>query len=125
MLRRVLISGGILTLMLVAGCGGGEKRRPAEARGEAVQPADPTAGEDATGIVFPVGESGRVVRATDKAGHVLWEVDVIDKAGAPAVGKPVIRDVSVVDGEVVVVYGKHSFAHLDRTTGKLLSAGSD
>ncbi len=72
-----------------------------------------------------MSENGRVLTATDKNGRVLWSIDVIEKAGPPAVGAPIIRHVSVVNGEISVVYGKHSFASFDPTTGKLLSSGSD
>jgi hypothetical protein len=81
--------------------------------------------DSATGTDFRVSDDGRVVTATDAAGRVAWAVDVIEKAGAPFVGEPTIRHLSVVDGEIAVTYGKHSFANFEIKTGKLLSSGSD
>jgi hypothetical protein len=52
-------------------------------------------------------------------------VDVIKKAGAPTVGQPVICHLTLKDGKVAAVYGKHSFADFDLKCGKLLASGSD
>jgi hypothetical protein len=123
---RLLISCGMLALLFVAGCATGEPPRPADPQRPATEPRSGlTAVDDASGIVLRVDDGGRVVSATDNAGHVLWAVDVIDKAGPPAVGKPIIRHLSLVNGEVSVVYGKHSFASFDLKTGTRLSSGSD
>jgi hypothetical protein len=72
-----------------------------------------------------VKDDNRTLVAKDKQGKVLWEVDVIKKAGAPTVGQPVIRHMTLKDGKVTVVYGKHSFADIDLKSGKLLASGSD
>jgi hypothetical protein len=81
--------------------------------------------DTSTGTYFRVNDDGRVLTATDENGRVLWAVDVIEKAGAPFVGEPKIRHLSVVEGKVAVVYGKHSFANFEPKTGKLLSSGSN
>jgi hypothetical protein len=83
--------------------------------------------EETSGILVVVKDDDRSLLAKDKGGNVLWEVDVIKikKAGPPAVGQPVVRHLSLKDGKVTAVYGKHSFADFDLKTGKLLSSGSD
>jgi hypothetical protein len=81
--------------------------------------------DSATGTDFRVSVDGRVLTATGEDGQVLWTVNVMEKAGAPFVGEPTIRHLSVVDGEIAVTYGKHSFANFEIKTGRLLSSGSD
>jgi hypothetical protein len=72
------------------------------------------------GISVAVKDDNRTLVAQDKQGKVLWEVDVIK-----TVGQPVIRHMTLKDGKVTVVYGKHSFADFDLKSGKLLASGSD
>ena len=85
----------------------------------------PSIKDEKSKVTVGVKEDDRTLSARDKDGKVLWEVDVIKKAGAPAVGKPVVRDLALKDGKVTAVYGKHSFADFDLKTGKLLASGSD
>src|SRR3954465_15385838 len=141
MTTRPLIALGILTTVSVAGCGVRQDHRPPHPppsqnppppppptppRSEIPPPTAPlTARDNSTGIVFRVADNGRTLTATNPTGRVVWTVDVIDNAGPPAVGAPVIRPLSLVNGQLAVVYGKHSFANFDPKTGKLLSSGSD
>ena len=81
--------------------------------------------DEKVGISVGVKDDNRTMVAKDKQGKVLWEVDVIKKAGAPTVGQPVIRRLTLKDGKVTAVYGKHSFADFDLKSGKLLASGSD
>ena len=81
--------------------------------------------DEKVGISVGVKDDNRTLVAKDKQGKVLWEVDVIKKAGAPTVGQPVIRRLTLKDGKVTAVYGKHSFADFDLKSGKLLASGSD
>lgn len=81
--------------------------------------------DEKVGISVGVKDDDRTLVAKDKQGKVLWEVDVIKKAGAPAVGQPVIRRLTLKDDKVTAVYGKHSFADFDLKSGKLLASGSD
>jgi hypothetical protein len=81
--------------------------------------------DDASGISVEVKADEQTLVATDAKGKVLWQADVIKLAGAPGVGKPVVRHLSIKKGRVTAVYGKHSFAELDLHTGKLISSGSD
>jgi hypothetical protein len=81
--------------------------------------------DEKSGISVALKDDDRSLVAKNKEGKVLWEVDVIKKAGAPAVGQSVVRHLSVKDAKVTAVYGKHSFADFDLKSGKLLSSGSD
>jgi len=81
--------------------------------------------DEKVGISVGVKDDDRTLVAKDNQGKVLWEVDVIKKAGAPTVGQPVIRHLTLKDGKVTAVYGKHSFADFDLKSGKLLASGSD
>jgi hypothetical protein len=78
-----------------------------------------------SGISVSVGTDEKTLVAKDERGKVAWQADVIKLAGAPGVGKPAVRSLSVKNGRVTAVYGKHSFADFDIRTGKLLSSGSD
>lgn len=84
-----------------------------------------SAGDAASGISVAVKIDERSLIATDARGATLWETDVISAAGAPGVGRPAVRHLSLQDGKVTAVYGKHSYADFDLKTGQLLSAGSD
>jgi len=81
--------------------------------------------DEKVGISVGVKDNHRALVAKDKQGKVLWEVDVIKKSGAPTVGQPMIRRLTLKDGKVTAVYGKHSFADFDLKSGKLLASGSD
>ena len=81
--------------------------------------------DEKVGISVGVKDDDRTLVANDKQGKVLWEVDVIKNAGAPRVGQQVIRHLTLKDGKVTAVYGKHSFADFDLKSGKLLASGSD
>jgi hypothetical protein len=50
---------------------------------------------------------------------------VIKTANIPFVGQPVVRDLHLKGGKLTAIFGKHSFADFDLTTGKFLGAGSD
>ncbi len=89
-------------------------------------PSGGTEGEPAGGaaVQVAVAGDGRSVSSSDGDGKILWTVDVIAACGAPAVGDPVVREVSLKDGHVHVVYGKHSFATIDGA-GHIQCTGSD
>lgn len=78
-----------------------------------------------TGITVQVKPGGRVLAAKDKNGKAMWSVDIIAKCGVPAVGKPIIRNLSVKDNKINVVFGKHSFASIDIETGQVDFLGAD
>jgi hypothetical protein len=85
----------------------------------------PSAKDAKTGVTVAVQDDDRTLVAKDDKGKTLWTADVIKLAGAPGVGQPVVRHLSLKDSKVTAVYGKHSFADFDLKTGKLLSSGSD
>jgi hypothetical protein len=78
-----------------------------------------------SGITVTVKEDDRTIIARGKDGKAVWEADVIKTAGIPVVGQPVVRALHLKDGKLTAVFGKHSFADFDLTTGKVLGAGSD
>ena len=71
----------------------------------------------ASGVVITIATSCRVT-SKDKDGAELWPVAVGDVGNQP-------RSLSVTETRLTVVYGKHSFAQLDLTTGKFIGSGSD
>jgi hypothetical protein len=86
----------------------------------------PSVADQVTGRTVSVKDDDRTILITDtKTGKVLVSVNVIESAGAPNVGRPVVRDLSIKDGVVTAIYGKHSFARFDLKTGRLLEKGSD
>src|SRR5436309_1382104 len=86
----------VILVVAVAGCD--SRKQSAPTQRAATRPAAKgedafkvlTARDAATETDFRVSDDGRVLTATDKDGHVLWAVDVIEKAGAPFVGEPTI-----------------------------------
>lgn len=85
----------------------------------------PSVKDEATGVAVQVKADNRTVVVTDKDGKALWEVDVIQSAGPPVIGQPMVRHLSLKDGKVRAIYGKNSYADFDLTTGKLLASGSE
>src|SRR5262249_39393261 len=83
----------------------------------------PSVTDDNARISVGVRDDSRTLAATDGRGKLLWEVDVIKVAGAPAAGRPVVRRLSLKDGAVAAAYGDHAFAELDLKTGDLLGSG--
>lgn len=64
-----------------------------------------------------------VVTRSGKAAPI--RVPVFKRCGAPSVGEPRIRDVSVESGLVTVIYGKHCAAELSLETMALKCTGCD
>jgi outer membrane protein assembly factor BamB len=94
--------------------------------GDSISAAEQPSVKDAiSGTSVSVQADSHTLIAVDKDGKTVWKVDVIKAAGAPAVGQPVVRHLSLKDGNVRAIYGKHSFADFDLATGKLVASGSD
>ena len=71
----------------------------------------PSISDQATGITVAVQDDDRSLVASDtKTGKAIWKTNVIDAAGKPNAGQPVVRDLSIKDGVLTAIYGKHSFA---------------
>lgn len=86
----------------------------------------PTVTDQATGMTVSVGDDDKTLTAVDgKTGKAIWKTNVIDAAGKPNAGQPVVRDLSIKDGVLTAIYGKHSFAKFELKSGKLLEKGSD
>jgi hypothetical protein len=86
----------------------------------------PSITDQKTGITVSVQEDNKTLVAADsKTKKTLWKTNLIQTAGKPNVGQPVIRDLSIKDDVLTAIYGKHSFAKLDLKTGRLLEKGSD
>src|SRR4051812_3099952 len=86
----------------------------------------PSVSDQASGLTVSVQNDDRTLVAADtRSGKIVWKADVIQAAGKPNVGEPVVRDLTVKDGVLTAIYGKHSFAKLELKTGKLLEKGSD
>ena len=75
--------------------------------------------DEKTGTLFQVKENGREIQAISKEGTLLWETEVIAKAGNPAAGSPVLRHLRINDESVHVVCGQ-SLVILDRKTGAVI-----
>src|SRR5438094_739320 len=86
----------------------------------------PSISDQATGLTVTVQEDDKTLIAADnKTGKSVWKTDVINVAGKPNVGQPIIRDLTVKDGVLTAIYGKHSFAKFNLKDGRLLEKGSD
>ncbi len=82
--------------------------------------------DQVTGMTVSVMKDDQTLEAKDgKSGKIVWKSNVINTAGKPNAGQPMIRDLTIKDGVVTVIYGKHSFAKFDLKSGRLLEAGSD
>jgi len=83
------------------------------------------AGDEGSNTKVTVEADGRVVAVHDGDGGELLRVDVIEKCGAPSVGSPVVRHVSLEGGKISVVMGKHTFATIDLASKNVECTGSD
>ena len=78
-----------------------------------------------TGIKVTVDPDGVGLTATDRSGRVLWKTDVVKEIGAPPVGEPVMRHVSIKRGVVTIILGKHRVAEAGLETGKVALLGDN
>lgn len=84
-----------------------------------------TTGDESSKTTVTVEADGRVVTARGADGKELLRVDVIKECGSPAVGSAVVRHVSLEQGIIHVVMGKHAFATIDLATKTVQCMGSD
>jgi hypothetical protein len=56
---------------------------------------------------------------------IKWRSNVIDSCGKPYIGTPKIRFLKLEKDRIFVIFGKHSFASIDYSTGKIKCLGSD
>jgi hypothetical protein len=79
-----------------------------------------------TGMIFYVESNGRRLVAFDKDGAMAWSVEVLAEAKIkPVVGEPVVRHLSLHDGELWATCGKHDRAKIEIKTGKTEYMGSN
>ena len=80
--------------------------------------------ESSTKEIFYVDENMQTLIALQN-GQVKWRADIIKTCGTPFVGNPSIRYLKLEHDKISVVYGKHDFASVDITTGKIACLGAD
>lgn len=122
MLVRILsLLLAVTALHAADGSGEGKKDAPEHASLKAYSNAVIVAKEKDGGRVVEVDPNGRdlVCKREEK---VIWRSGVVM---ANEVGAPVIRHVSIADGKVTAVVGKHRAVTLDLNTGKILGDASD
>ncbi|MBX3567718.1 MAG: hypothetical protein KF914_06640 [Rhizobiaceae bacterium] len=84
-----------------------------------------SATDAASGITLSVEPNGTVLSA-ERAGKPLWAVDIIEAAGKPSTGFPVIRLVETnKPGFATVVVGKSRTVEVDLSTGAVHVLGED
>lgn len=76
------------------------------------------------GIIYYVEKDLQTLTAY-KDGKVKWELNIVDSCGKPKVGKPEIRFIELNNHEIHLTFGKHSFAKVNISNGKLNCMGAD
>jgi hypothetical protein len=78
------------------------------------------------GITVLVSSDGQSLVANDQTNKVKWDVDIIQQHKGTLIGEPRIRHLSLNNnGQIIAIYGKHSAASIDPTTGIVTYLGSD
>lgn len=108
----------ICACLLVCGCA-------CQRQQATVVPKTLTVTDAPSGISLYLDDNAQILTAQSKDGKTLWSVDVIKECGAPAVGEPKIRNVTIQKRNVNVVFGKHSFATVDLESGEIEYQGAD
>lgn len=76
------------------------------------------------GVVYCVEKDLKIL-TTYEDGKLKWKADIIGICGEPAVGRPEIRYIRLDNDKIYVVFGKHSFAYVYRSDGKIDYLGAD
>lgn len=79
----------------------------------------------ATGITVTVEPNGQELKAVNKDGAVLWQVDLLQKWGKPHTGAAVIRHLAIREGHVNVTIGKAMVGTVDLKTGEAKIIGEE
>ena len=77
------------------------------------------------GLIYFVDSDYQTLIAFDTEKNLKWKVNIIEKCGEPAVGKPEIRYFKLNENVIEIVFGKHDFANVDLETGKVTYLGAD
>ena len=80
--------------------------------------------ETETKIVYFVEKDMQMLTAYEN-GQVKWQVNIIKTLGKPAVGQPAIRYIKLDKDKIFVTFGKHNYASVDSSTGKVTDLGAD
>ena len=80
--------------------------------------------EASEGTIYLVEQNLKVLTAY-RNGIVKWKADIIAKCGELRVGKPEIRFIRLNEDHIFVVFGKHSYADVFISNGKVMCTGSD
>jgi hypothetical protein len=104
--------------LLVYGCTGRQQETTIMLRPPAVI-------DSQSGASLYLYDNGQIITAKSKNGGTLWSVDVIKNCGAPAVGEPKVRSLTIRGGIVNVAFGKHDYATVDLKSGQIACQGAD
>ena len=77
-----------------------------------------------TNIIYFVEDNGEILSAI-KDNNKMWSANIIKECGKPLVGSPKIRHIEKKEDNIIVTFGKHSFAKIDIISGKIEFIGSD
>jgi len=80
--------------------------------------------ETTGGIIYYVEKDLRTLAAYEK-GKLKWKTDIIKGCGERVIGIPEIRFIKLENDKIYIVFGKHSFADVHRSDGKLNCLGAD
>jgi hypothetical protein len=80
--------------------------------------------ESKTGIVYYVEKDNKILSAYEN-GRIIWTVNVINTCGVPFVGAPEIRYFKLHEDVIEIVFGKHSYASIYISNGKITCLGGD
>lgn len=81
-------------------------------------------GVENNNVVYYIEKDIQTLSAYEN-GKLKWQTNIISVCGKPSVGKSEIRVVKPEAGELLIVFGKHSFAEVDIKNGKTKFLGSD
>jgi hypothetical protein len=76
------------------------------------------------GIIYYVENDLQSLTAYED-GKVKWKLNVINSCEKPKVGKPEIRFIHLKKNQINLTFGKHNFAKINITNGKLDCLGAD
>ncbi|MFI2741266.1 hypothetical protein ACG2LH_00890 [Zhouia sp. PK063] len=75
-------------------------------------------------IIYYVEKDLQTLTAYEN-GKVKWKTNIIGTCGEPSVGKSEIRFIRLNNGTINLIFGKHNFANVNITDGKINDSGSD
>jgi hypothetical protein len=80
--------------------------------------------ESKIGIVYYVEKDKKILSAYEN-GRIKWVANIINACGEPFVGAPEIRYFKLSKDVIEIVFGKHSYANIDISSGKIKCLGAD